>query len=81
MNTVIREVRTDDWCAIYLNEKLVFEDHSVDIHAICDELQDLITHNGNITSINSECYFLNDEYAEEYGIPDKFSDIPEDMLG
>ena len=60
MNVIIREIRTDDWSAIYLNEKLVLEDHNIDIQYICEKLQDLIKYNGSITSIKGEYYYLSD---------------------
>lgn len=87
MKVIIREVVCEDWKAIYFNDEKVLEDHHVDIQDICEELQDLITHNGNvyeqpdyITSIKGEYYYLDDGYAEEYGFPEKFNDIPEDAI-
>lgn len=83
MKVVVREVRSEDWKAIYLNDDKVLEDHNVDIKDVCKELERLITHNGDvykqpdyITSIKGEYYYLDDSYAEEYGFPDKFSCIP-----
>ena len=87
MKVIVREVHTDDWRAIYLNDEKVFEDHNIDIQDICKELQNLITHNGDvykqpdyITSIKGEYYYVNESYAEEYGFPEKFRDIPEEMF-
>ena len=87
MKVIVREVASEDWRAIYLNDEKVLEDHNVDIQDICDELQKLISNNYDIykqpdyiTSIKGEYYYLDDEYAEEYGFPDKFSDFPEDMF-
>ena len=87
MKVIIKEVYTDDWKAIYLNDEKVLEDHNIDIQDICYELQNLINGDENhksinpIDSIKGEYYYLNEDYAEEYGFPDKFSDIPENMFG
>lgn len=87
MKVIVKEVVCDDWKAIYLNDKLVIDGHNVSIIDICEQLQYLIEHNSDpnrnldmISSIKGEHYYLNDEYAEEYGFPKKFSDIPEDMF-
>lgn len=87
MRVIIREVVYEDWKAIYINDNLVIDGHNVQIEDICEQLQNLITHNGDvyqqpdyITSISGEYYYLNDSYAEEYGLPKKFSDIPEDAF-
>lgn len=81
MKVIIREVYTDDWKAIYLNDEKVLEDHNIDIHDVCNELQSLINDGNSIDSIKGEYYYLDEVYAEEYGFPDKFSDIPENMFG
>lgn len=86
MKVIIREVCSYDWTAIYLNDKKVLEDHNVGIQDICEEIQELIDGNGKnfiynpIDTIKGEYFYLDDEYAEEYGFPDNFSDIPEDVL-
>ena len=82
MKVIVREVCTDDWKAIYLNDNLAVEGHSIYIEDICWQLQNLITHNGNkqpdyITSIEYERYWLKEEY--EALLP-KFSDYNEDMF-
>jgi hypothetical protein len=87
MKVIIREVVSEDWHAIYINDKKVLEDHNIGIQDVCEELQKLITHNGDvyqqpdyITSIKGEHYWMDECDAEEYGFPEKFSDIPEDIL-
>lgn len=85
MKVIVREVCTEDWKAIYLNDSLAVEGHSIDIEDICWQLQNLITHNGDvykqpdyITSIKYERYWLKEEYVALL-LP-KFSDYNEDMF-
>lgn len=81
MKVIVREVCTDDWKAIYLNDNLAVEGHSIYIEDICWQLQNLITHNGDvykqpdyITSITYERYWLKEEYV---AFLPKFSDYNE----
>ena len=80
MRVVVREVATDDWKAVYLNNKKICEDHNVSIQDICEGLQNLLDDGNTINSIYGEYHYLNEDYAEEHGFPDKFSNIPEDMF-
>lgn len=83
MQVIVREVECDDWKAIYLNDNLVVDGHNVSIVDVCDQLDYFINHNNDphksiytISSIKGEHYWLNDNYAEEHGFPEKFSFIP-----
>ena len=87
MKVLIQEVVCEDWKAIYINDKKVLEDHKIDIVDICDELDKLINIEtfarkriNAIDSIEGYHFYLNDEYAEEYGFPECFSDIPKDAF-
>lgn len=80
MKIIVREVASDDWKAIYFNDDKVLEDHHIEINDICEELQSLINDEFPIDFIKGEHYYLDDIYAEEYGFPDKFSDIPDEMI-
>lgn len=77
MNVIIKEVKTEDWQAIYINDALVDEGHFVNIAEICDEIQSFIDKNGSIDSIKGEYYCLDDC---EYGFPNDFNEIPKDGL-
>lgn len=80
MRVVVREVHTDDWRAIYLNNENIYEGHYVSIQDVCDGLQELIDNGNTIDSIKGEYYYLNEEYAEEHGFPNKFSNFPKNVL-
>ena len=80
MKVILREVASEDWRTIYLNDKKVLENHNIDIQDICEKLQNLIDDENAIDLIKGKYYYLDDEYAEEYGFPEKFSDIPKDIL-
>jgi hypothetical protein len=77
----VRRVKTEDWEAVYFNNRKAHEAHHIPIEFICDKLQSLIVFfNEPITEIKGESYYLNDWYAEAYGFPVNFDDIPEDMF-
>ena len=80
MKVIIREVVSDDWKAIYLNNEKVFEDHYINIQDICERLQELIDDGNVISSIKGEYYYLDEEYAEEHGFPDRFSNFPKNIF-
>lgn len=81
MKVIVKQVVSDDWEAIYINNERVIEDHHVPLYLIFEWVQELIDlHKDPITEISGERYYLNDNYAEECGFPKRFSDIPEDMF-
>lgn len=81
MKVIVRQVVSDDWEAIYINDKRIIEDHHAPFYLIFEWLQYFIdVHKDPITDISGERYYLSDNYAEEYGFPERFSDIPEDAF-
>lgn len=77
MKVIIKEVHTEDWKAVYINDVLFDEGHRVDSPEICKQLQMLIDNDSPIDSIAAEYYCLDDF---EYGFPNNFNDIPKDGL-
>lgn len=38
MKVILREVASEDWRTIYLNDKKVLENHNIDIQDICEKV-------------------------------------------
>lgn len=55
------EVWTDDWCAVYINGKLVQEGHSINFH---DFMYTLVSM-GLIESYDSKEVYTEDNYPEQ----------------
>ncbi|WP_342759540.1 hypothetical protein [Kineothrix sedimenti] len=80
-------VSSDDWFWLYINGEFTgYEGHGLEPCDFAKAINEYIDKRSNgfhlayITGIDYKEYYINQEYAEDYGCPQLFGDIPEDMF-
>ena len=77
----VKYVVGEDWEGIYINNSLVEEGHRIrfkdGFEVICKHINEI----KNIDSIQFTTYDVNQDWLEDKGgLPEKFEDIPNDLL-
>lgn len=77
----VRIVKCSDWEVLYINGEKKDEGHSIRLDlSLFDNINSAISESGSIESIDYGDLWITDEYMEEVGCPDKFEDIPDDVV-
>lgn len=78
---VVKYIVGDDWDGLYVHNVLVDEGHKIDFkegfEIICRHIDEI----ESVDSIHFSTYSVNQDWLEEQGsLPEKFEDIPSEML-
>lgn len=77
----VKYVVGDDWEGIYINNVLVDESHNFRFERgfknICKHINEV----ESVDTIQFSTYYINQDWLEDEGsLPEKFDDIPNDLL-